>query len=75
MNLLPGQTCFEVPEVEVAVHISEDEGVAFPGDACDAAHAALCERRNPHKKELDVLRTTDEKSSCNSVDKGGKREF
>lgn len=55
INLLPGQTCFKVPEVEVAVHIPEDEGVAFPGDACNTTHAALCDRRRyPHNKQLVV---------------------
>lgn len=48
MNVLPGQTCFEVPEVEVAVHIPEDQGVAFPGNACNTTHAALSERRRNH---------------------------
>lgn len=53
MNLLPGQTCFQVPEVEIAVHIPEDEGVTFPGDARNAAHTTLCNRRrgNIHSEE------------------------
>lgn len=38
---LPGQTRFEVPEVEIAVHIPKNQGVPFPGNAGDAAHTTL----------------------------------
>lgn len=38
---LPGQTCFEVPEVEIAVHIPKNQGVPFPGNAGNAAHTTL----------------------------------
>lgn len=46
--LLPGQTSFEVPEVEIAVHVPEHQGVAFPRDACDATHTALQRGRIAH---------------------------
>lgn len=53
MNLLPGQACFQVPEVEIAVYIPEDEGITLPGDARNTAHTALCNRStgNIHGKE------------------------
>lgn len=41
VKMLPGQTCFEVPEVEITVYIPKNQGVPFPGNAGDAAHTAL----------------------------------
>lgn len=45
VELLPGQTGFQVPEVQIAVHVPEHQGVTFPGNAGDAAHTALQHRR------------------------------
>lgn len=41
VKMLPGQTCFEVPEVEITIYIPKNQGVPFPGNAGDAAHTAL----------------------------------
>lgn len=40
-DLLPGETGLEVPEVEVPVHITENQSVSLPGDARNATHTAL----------------------------------
>lgn len=45
---LPGQTSFEVPEVEIAVNVSKHQGVTFPGDAGNTTHTALQHRTNAH---------------------------
>lgn len=39
--MLPWQPSFEVPEVEIAIHIPEHQGVTFPGNAGDTAHTTL----------------------------------
>lgn len=48
---LPGQTRFEVPEVEIAVHIPENQGVPFPGNTGDATHTTL----QTKGKQLEVI--------------------
>lgn len=64
VKLLPGQTCFEVPEIQIAVYIPKNQGVPFPGNAGDAAHAAL--QHKGRQPEL-ALFTTIKHNHANQV--------